>query len=64
MGWRPEDWKNPKTIELTFDVYEAGADAIEKIIKDELQGILDDNDSDQDKLNKISCFVDKLTGGN
>jgi len=68
--WRSESWKNPYYLEdidsgfynqyPEFSVFEAGADAIGKAIREELQCILDNNSSDQDKLNQLASFVEKL----
>ena len=34
MSWRPEGWENPHGMALEFDIFEAGADAMLKGLKE------------------------------
>ena len=73
--WRPENWSdflrvqtqkwNANPPEWTFDNFvDFGVEAMSKAIQEELQNILDNNSSDQDKLNQLATLVEKLGGLN
>ena len=64
---RPDNWENPYPSKPSFvaqrEAYEAGADAISFVIAGKLQSILDNNDSDQTKLNAIFDLMEALRCG-
>lgn len=62
--WRPEGWKNPHTIELGFDTFEAGADAmlkaVDNAIKEAEFSALEALGIQQLTSEEVLCFISYL----
>ncbi len=53
--WRPDWWTEPYDT-----LHEIGADMISEAIKEKLQAILDNNNSDQERVNALVAFIEEL----